>query len=141
MHRRAIRPLASAFALLLSWLCARSVAGTQAPPLASPARAPADGFVGAARCGECHADMHRLWRGARHSKMLQPASPASIAGDFSRGDVTLRGARFTLARDGDRFSVRGPFPLGRDETHRVDFTLGSRRVQHYLTTLADGRIV
>src|SRR5262249_48967524 len=29
----------------------------------------------------------------------------------------------------------------RDEVHRVDYTLGSRRVQHYLTTLSDGRLV
>ena len=98
-------------------------------------------YVGVARCAECHQDVHKTWASARHSKMLQPATPATVVGDFSRQGVTLRGARFALGRDGDRFSIGGPFPASRDEVHRVDYTLGSRRVQHYLTTLPDGRIV
>jgi predicted CXXCH cytochrome family protein len=106
-----------------------------------PALAGADMDIGAARCGECHAPVHRKWTGARHSKMLQPASPATVIGDFSQGAITLRGARYTLERQGESFAVRGPFPTPRSEAHRVDFTLGSRRVQHYLTRLPDGRIV
>jgi predicted CXXCH cytochrome family protein len=98
-------------------------------------------LVGAARCAECHASVHRTWSGARHSKMLQPATPATVLGDFSQPAVTLRGSRFEFQRQGDRFVVRGPFPTVKPETHRIDYTLGSRRVQHYLTTLADGRIV
>jgi hypothetical protein len=85
--------------------------------------------------------MHRRWAGARHSKMLQPASPATVLGDFAAGAVTLRGARFTLARDGDRYFVEGPFPAADRRRHQIAFTLGSRRVQHYLTRLPDGRIV
>ena len=142
MHGRIFQPLASVFALLLVWLSLRSIVVTQAPQAPdSRATAAADGFVGAAKCAECHADMHRTWRTARHSKMLQPASAATVVGDFSQANVTLRGARFTLERDGDRFTIGGRFPFARDEIHRVDFTLGSRRVQHYLTRLADGRIV
>jgi predicted CXXCH cytochrome family protein len=98
-------------------------------------------FVGAARCAACHEGMHRKWSGARHSKMLQPASPSTVLGDFSKGAVTLHGVGFTLERAADRFLIRGPFPSAPDQTHRVDYTLGSRRVQHYLTTLVDGRIV
>ncbi len=85
--------------------------------------------------------MHKKWAGARHSKMLQSASPVTVLGDFSKGSITLRGKPFTVARAGDRFTIRGAFPTARDEVHSVDYTLGSRRVQHYLTTLPDGRIV
>lgn len=105
----------------------------------SPGRAPT--FVGAATCATCHADVHQTWTGGRHSKMLQPATAAAVAGDFSTKSVTLRGARFVFGRDGDRFTIGGPFPTSREQTHRVDYTLGSRRVQHYLTKLPDGRIV
>jgi predicted CXXCH cytochrome family protein len=73
--------------------------------------------------------------------MLQPAAAGIVSGDFSRGVVTLRGTRFVLARSGDRFTIAGAFPTAREEVHRVDYTLGSRRIQHYLTTLPDGRIV
>jgi hypothetical protein len=98
-------------------------------------------LVGAARCGQCHEGKHNTWLGGRHSKMLQPATPTSVLGDFSKSSMVLRGTRFTLARDGDRFTIGGAFPTSRDEVHRVNYTLGSRRVQHYLTTLPDGRIV
>jgi hypothetical protein len=98
-------------------------------------------FIGSAKCAECHEGMHRKWAGARHSKMLQPATPATVLGDFEKGSVVLRNARFGLERAGDGYAIRGAFPSTRDEVHRVDYTLGSRRVQHYLTTLPDGRIV
>src|SRR5262245_60499438 len=54
-------------------------------------RQEAQHFVGAAKCGECHEGIHRKWAGARHSKMIQPATPQSVLGDFSRGAITLRG--------------------------------------------------
>ena len=73
--------------------------------------------------------------------MLQPAGPATVLAPFSGTAVQLRGTGFTMNRDGERYSIRGPFPTPKEEAHRVDFTLGSRRVQHYLTRLADGRIV
>lgn len=73
--------------------------------------------------------------------MLQPASPATVLGDFTGAPVTLRGKAFTMERLPDRFVIRGAFPAARIESHAVDFTLGSRRVQHYLTRLPDGRIV
>jgi predicted CXXCH cytochrome family protein len=85
--------------------------------------------------------MHRTWTGARHSKMLQPATPATVLGDFSKGTVTLRGTPFSLERTGEQFAIRGAFPATREARHTIDYALGSRRVQHYLTTLPDGRIV
>jgi hypothetical protein len=97
--------------------------------------------VAAATCAECHPAMHRQWSNARHSKMIQPASPATILGDFPVGDVVLRGSRFRLSREGDRYFVEGPFPGARIERHEIALTLGSRRVQHYLTRLPDGRLV
>ena len=108
----------------------------------SLARSQDQTLMGSARCAECHESMHRTWTGARHAKMLQPATPASVLGDFSQSAVTLRGTRFgsSAAREcATRSAAR--FRALRDEVHRVDYTLGSRRVQHYLTTLPDGRIV
>jgi hypothetical protein len=84
-------------------------------------------LVGAARCAQCHETVHRKWAGARHSKMLQPASASTVLGDFSQSSVTLRGARFALGRTEDRYVIHGPFPTSRDEAHRDDYTLGSRR--------------
>ena len=108
----------------------------------APAQAVVDGTtVGAAACAECHASVHQKWSTARHAKMLQPATPDTVLGDFTNAAITLRGSEFTLGREGKGFLIRGAFPTPQFATHRVDFTLGSRRVQHYLTRLEDGRIV
>jgi predicted CXXCH cytochrome family protein len=97
---------------------------------AQPAPTPA--FVGAKTCGECHARVAHRWTSGRHSKMAQPATEASVKGDFARGEITLRDERFRLRVQDGRYFIQ-------DE--RVDFTLGNRRVQHYLTRRADGWIV
>lgn len=73
--------------------------------------------------------------------MLQPATPTTVLAPFSGRAIELRGTAFTLTHEGDRYFVRGPFPTAKEEVHRVEYTLGSRRVQHYLTRLSDGRLV
>src|SRR5262245_48777773 len=155
MHQRSVLRFVCLVLPLAAWmavfgtatsLTARKSEGLKAGKLESlkarePSQNKPEDFVGAAKCGECHAGIHKKWAGARHSKMLQLATPQTVLGDFSKGIVTLRGARFSLEQAGDRYVIRGPFPAGREEALRIDYTLGSRRVQHYLTTLADGRIV
>src|SRR6185436_3488421 len=102
---------------------------------------PTDGYVGADACVSCHRPIHQTWTSGRHSKMLQPAAAAAIKGDFSRGAITLRGSRYGLrARDGQFFITESDL-TGKEQEHRVEYTLGSRRIQHYLTTIAQGRIV
>ena len=110
-----------------------------APPV--PPEAAAAGYVGARRCAECHTAMAAKWRSGRHSRMLQPASASSVVGDFSAGPRDLRGRRYSLRAEGGAFFVTESDLEGGPRERRVDFTLGSRRVQHYLTTLDDGRIV
>ena len=55
-------------------------------------------FVGAQACAACHQQIHADWKGARHSKMMQPATPASVIGDFSKDSVTLQGQALPAAR-------------------------------------------
>ena len=115
--------------------------GLAQAPTTPPPEAAAAGYVGAARCAECHTAMAAKWRSGRHSRMLQPASAASVVGDFSAGRLELRGRRYAVrAGDGAFFITEGDLEGGARE-RRVDFTLGGRRIQHYLTTLDDGRIV
>jgi predicted CXXCH cytochrome family protein len=107
----------------------------------TPPPGPEAGFVGATRCLECHQAIHAKWKGGRHSRMVQPATAESVRGDFTRGRLELRGLTYTLrAKDGGYF-IGESYVTGRHQERRVDYTLGNRRVQHYLTTLADGRIV
>ncbi len=111
------------------------------PPASRAPVAEASAFVGARVCAQCHEPQYRTWRGARHSMMLQEASAATVVGDFAAGTLTLRGARSHLRVENGRYYIAESFLTGKEQEHRVEYTLGSRRIQHYLTTLDRGRIV
>ena len=99
------------------------------------------GYVGAKACLGCHADVYDHWNASRHSKMVRPASPEGVRGDFSVNEVKLRGEHYGLeAKDGKYFITESKL-LGKKVRHRILYTLGNRRIQHYLTRLEDGRIV
>src|SRR5262245_53605144 len=85
--------------------------------------------------------MHDTWSRGRHSKMLQPARAGTVLGDFSRQSVTLHGRSFQLRAADGLYFVTESYLTGKPREHRVEFTLGSRRVQHYLTTIENGWIV
>lgn len=114
-----------------------------APPQPEAAAfAPADErtFVGAKVCASCHTTVHDTWRSGRHSKMLQPATPQSVKGNFA-GALSLRGKRYRLRATAGNYFITESDLSGREREHRVEFTLGSRRIQHYITTIENGRMV
>src|SRR5438045_9684490 len=98
-------------------------------------------YVGAAACSKCHAPEAARWSNSRHSKMVQPATKTSVKGDFSRGAVTLRGLPFRVRERDGAFYITESYLTGKPTEHRADYTLGNRRIQHYLTTLASRRAV
>lgn len=73
--------------------------------------------------------------------MLQRATRAAVAGDFDQSALRLRGRDYRLRRAGDAFYVTESQLTGAPVERRVEYTLGSRRIQHYLTTVDRGRIV
>jgi hypothetical protein len=129
----------AARALLGLALAAAFPAVRPAPPAARGEEP--DDHVGSARCRDCHAANHAKWASGRHSRMIQPAGARSVLGDFARGEVRLRGQRFGLRAQDGRYFVREEVLTGRPVEREVAYTLGSRRVQHYLATLEDGRMV
>jgi predicted CXXCH cytochrome family protein len=73
--------------------------------------------------------------------MVQPASATGVRGDFTRGKIVLRGLPYAVSRRNGAFYITESYLYGKPVEHRVDYTLGNRRIQHYLTTLADGKVV
>jgi predicted CXXCH cytochrome family protein len=98
-------------------------------------------YVGMASCAKCHAEIHSQWTHSRHSKMVQPATKESVQGDFKLALVKLRGATFGLRERDGVFYISETYLTGKLQEHRVEYTLGNRRIQHYLTTLADGKVI
>lgn len=107
------------------------------PPLAEqPAM-----MVGSGECVLCHEQSHDDWTSSRHSKMVQPALPGQVRGDFSVQRLSLRGEDYRVRRAGSKYFITESFFTGAPVEHSVDYTLGNRRIQHYLTTLEDGRVI
>ncbi|MEO8360811.1 MAG: HEAT repeat domain-containing protein [Vicinamibacteria bacterium] len=97
-------------------------------------------FVGSETCRGCHASKHADWTQGRHSKMLQPASPATVIPPFDKA-VTLHDKEYRLQREGNAYFIEESYLQATPTKRRVDYTLGSRRVQHYLSRTEDGRII
>jgi len=99
------------------------------------------GYVGAKACLGCHSEIHARWDASRHSKMVRPATPEGVRGDFSVKEVTLRGETYRFEAKEGKYFITESRLLGKKTRHRILYTLGNRRIQHYLTGLDDGRIV
>lgn len=99
------------------------------------------GYAGAEACAECHATVTRVWAESHHSRTMQPATIQSVKGDFAQRYLLLHGSAFTLQRRENRFYITESELSGKPWEHRIEYTLGDRRFQHYLTTLSDGRIL
>jgi hypothetical protein len=129
-----------------------------AVPQAQSAQAPGagagDGYVGSTACQRCHETEYGTWRKTLHVQMTKPVREATVEGDFSTGThLEQYGRAYTMeARDGRYFITvaRGPWGArgaggtgttgGAGETFEINYTLGARRFQGYLSKLPDGRI-
>jgi hypothetical protein len=64
-----------------------------------------------------------------------------VLGDFSKSGVTLTGQRYRLRAADGKYFISESYLTGKEQEHRVEFTLGSRRIQHYLTTIENGQMI
>jgi len=88
-------------------------------------------LAGSAACRSCHADVYAKWSDSIHGRMIQRANRNSVVAniDMSGGPGTIkawRGGTLYITENGI--------------DNRVDYTLGNRRIQHYLTARANGEI-
>ena len=101
---------------------------------------PAPVYVGVRACISCHATAGQRLAGSFHSKILRPATKQSVQGDFAQTKLVLRGSTYLLHRRNGRYYVTQS-EEGKPSEHRVEYTVGARRIQQYLTTLSDGRML
>ena len=111
----------------------------QAPKPSSP-QVPSD-YLGSQSCARCHDVEHTQWTNSLHVKMTKPIAAAIVVGDFRNGTRFADHDRaYTFGtRDGKPF-MTVVFGTAAPETFSVDYTLGAKRYQGYLSTLPNGRI-
>lgn len=101
---------------------------------------PGGGYAGSALCGECHVQEHEAWRGSHHDLAMQPATEATVLGDFGDARFEYAGIESRFYRDGERFMVRTDGPDGELQDFEVRYTFGVDPLQQYLIPFGDGRL-
>ena len=95
---------------------------------------PDENYLQSENCQSCHQENFASWQKTYHSRMTQDASEAAILGDFETNN-TLRylGVKATMTRRGADYLMTFVYPDGRTETNQIVRTVGSRRIQQYVT--------
>ena len=97
-------------------------------------------YVGTESCAACHAEAFERWSGSHHALAMQPASEATVVGDFEDARFAKDGPTTRFHRDGDAFLVDTEGPAGTIETYRIGYTFGIEPLQQYLIETEPGRI-
>ena len=108
--------------------------------LATPVDLAAVDYVQSETCRRCHSDHYRTWRQTFHRTMTQEAREGAVLGDFENATYTYAGVTSRFTRQGEAFFVETLGTSGRMERFRVVRTVGSRRIQQYVTKVGDRHI-
>ena len=124
--------------IALSMIMLLALPGVRA---ASDFQAPArDGYLGSAACAQCHRAEFDAWQGSQHDRAMQPASPATVLGDFDGARFRYNGIETRFFRRGGRFMVRTDGPDGRLADYVIAYTFGVEPLQQYLVEFPGGRL-
>lgn len=93
-----------------------------------------ENYLQSTDCRSCHEDHFASWNRTFHSRMTQDAKPESVQGDFEKNNrFEFLGVTARMERKDDQFSMTFVYPNGRTQTLNIDRTVGSRRIEQYLT--------
>jgi len=97
-------------------------------------------YVGSKACATCgHERIYHDWTNGLHH-MIQKPSARTVVGNFNNQTLEYENWHFFMYRQGDDFFIQQTTPSGVQTVYKVAYTLGSKRIQHYLCQLPDGRI-
>ena len=94
-------------------------------------------YVGSAACKGCHPDHTASWYRTFHRTMTQVATSASVLGNFDNAALTFDGVTSKFRRDGNHFIIETLDATGKPRAYDIERTVGSRRVQQYVTREKD----
>lgn len=98
-------------------------------------------YVGSEGCRACHERAYAAWRQSLHSQMTRPIAEAQVSGRFATdSSLVSHGRTYTMRAADGRHSMSIARPDGTSETFAIDYTLGAKRFQGYLSRLEDGRM-
>ncbi|MBI5504647.1 MAG: tetratricopeptide repeat protein [Deltaproteobacteria bacterium] len=116
-------------------------AAAEAPATAvAPAAAGTPAYVGGQTCVPCHEAAAALLAGSHHDRAMQPASAATVLGNFDGAAFTYNAITSTFSRKDGAYFVRTDGPDGQLRDYRVAYTFGVDPLQQYLVEFPGGRL-
>jgi len=95
---------------------------------------PDENYIKSENCLVCHEQKYRSWSHTYHSKMTQEATPKAVTGDFEKNNtLEYLGIKARMERRGNEFFMNFEYPDGKKESNKIYRTVGSRRMQQYVT--------
>lgn len=96
------------------------------------------GYLESADCRKCHETNYASWHATFHRTMTQEAGPDSILGDFENDNtITYQGVRTEMVRENGTYWMKLTDVEGKKQQLEIVRTVGSRRIQQYLTKVGD----
>ena len=92
-----------------------------------------ENYIRSSDCRSCHTDHYASWARTFHSRMTQDARAATVQGNFDGNTFEYLGVKARMEKRQGRFFMTFDFPDGRTQVATVDRTVGSRRIEQYLT--------
>lgn len=100
------------------------------------ALAPVD-YVQSNQCILCHPGQYETWHQTYHRTMTQIPSEESVLGNFDDATLTFQGVTSRFYQRGEFFYIQTINSDGVPTEFEVAFTIGSRRIQQYVTRLSN----
>lgn len=97
-------------------------------------------YVGSEGCRSCHEKAFEAWKGSNHALAMQPATDATVLGDFGGATLEHRGRTWRFFRQGERFMAHAEGPDGAMRDFEVTYTFGVAPLQQYLVPFPGGRL-
>jgi tetratricopeptide (TPR) repeat protein len=97
-------------------------------------------FLGSAACSSCHEQQSALWKGSHHEHAMQPATAATVLGDFRSASFKGDGIEATFLQKDGKFFIRTEGPDRKRADFEVKYTFGWTPLQQYLVELPRGRL-
>lgn len=96
------------------------------------------GYLPSGDCRKCHEPAYASWRATFHRTMTREATPEDVKGDFERENVLeYQGVTARMTRESGRYWMHLRDRQGREQSLEIVRTVGSRRIQQYLTKQED----
>ena len=137
--QRSCRRTSARPALGVARLVALALAMLAAGPAIVRAQ-PAQSYVAESVCGECHAAQQRAVAGSQHARAMQPATAATVRGNFDGATLRKDGVTSRFFRRDGRYFVNTDGPDGRLADYEIKFTFGIEPLQQYLVEFPGGRL-